>query len=148
MKVCSKCNEEKTLSEFNKHKNGLTSWCKTCVRKASRKEYNENKEKYLAKYKIIADIKRDFFNSLKEGKKCEKCDETHIATLDFHHIDPNQKEFEVGSFFNRKSIKHKQKILDEVKKCVILCSNCHRIFHYIERQNGITIQEYLNGGFA
>lgn len=30
-----------------------------------------------------------------------------------------------------------------MKKCIILCANCHREFHYLERLNGITIDEFL-----
>lgn len=33
--------------------------------------------------------------------------------------------------------------LNEIQKCILLCSNCHREFHYFEKENGITIEEYL-----
>lgn len=32
----------------------------------------------------------------------------------------------------------------EIDKCICLCANCHREFHYLEKQYGITIEEYLN----
>jgi predicted HNH restriction endonuclease len=32
---------------------------------------------------------------------------------------------------------------EELKKCIPICSNCHREFHYLEKQNNITIKEYL-----
>jgi len=35
-------------------------------------------------------------------------------------------------------------VLKEIEKCILLCSNCHREFHYFEKVNKITIQEYLN----
>ena len=32
----------------------------------------------------------------------------------------------------------------ENKKCVCLCGNCHREFHYFEKHQGITIKDYLS----
>ena len=36
------------------------------------------------------------------------------------------------------------KLKEELKKCIPICSNCHREFHYQEKLNKITIQEYIN----
>ena len=36
-----------------------------------------------------------------------------------------------------------EKLIEEVDKCKLLCANCHREFHYLEKENNITLQEYL-----
>ena len=56
-----------------------------------------------------------------------KCD----AALDFHHVNPKDKEFPV----NMHSIVHCncEKFVLELNKCVLLCSNCHREIHQEER---------------
>ncbi len=47
-----------------------------------------------------------------------------LPVYDFHHI--NDKKDDIARMFNYCS---EQEILDEIKKCVLLCANCHRIIH-------------------
>lgn len=62
------------------------------------------------------------------GGKCGICgyDRSNSA-LEFHHIDPLQKSFTLGSA--RGSIVNWGLLVEEAKKCVLLCSNCHREVH-------------------
>ena len=59
------------------------------------------------------------------GGKCSICnyDRCHAA-LDFHHINPKEKDFGFGSV--TANPKAWAKIVIELRKCVLLCSNCHR----------------------
>ena len=64
-----------------------------------------------------------------KGGKCEHCDLRdlkHIEIYDYHHIDPSQKEFNVGGYV----LKPMEQVLKEAEKCLLLCSNCHRIEHH------------------
>lgn len=47
--------------------------------------------------------------------------------LDFHHIDPSNKEISFGSI--RGNPKQLSLILDELKKCILVCCRCHREIH-------------------
>lgn len=47
--------------------------------------------------------------------------------LEFHHLDPSIKDFSFGSI--RAEPKSWSKIVAELKKCVMLCANCHREVH-------------------
>lgn len=59
------------------------------------------------------------------GGKCVECGYTGCpATFDFHHIDPSTKEFGMGGM--RANPVAWSRICKELKKCVILCANCHR----------------------
>jgi hypothetical protein len=71
----------------------------------------------------------DWLKSLKKQLCCSKCGNPDFRVLDFHHIGEG-KEFSVGEATTKGF--SKQTILEEIKKCVVLCSNCHRIFHYKE----------------
>jgi len=61
------------------------------------------------------------------GGKCVKCGYNKcVQALDFHHRNPNEKEFGIGSYASRSW----DKLKPELDKCDLLCSNCHRELHY------------------
>jgi len=57
------------------------------------------------------------------GGRCLLCgyDGSPVA-LEFHHLDPREKEFGVASRGVARSL---DRVRAEVRKCVLLCSNCH-----------------------
>lgn len=60
------------------------------------------------------------------GNKCQKCGyDKCIRALEFHHLDPNEKDFGISKILTR-SI---SSLKSEVDKCVLLCSNCHAEEH-------------------
>jgi len=63
---------------------------------------------------------------------CSVCGyNTNMVALDFHHVDGSYKEITIGTFTagNTCSLQNKIKVLKEIKKCIVLCANCHRIIH-------------------
>src|ERR1017187_1562292 len=66
------------------------------------------------------------------GGKCEICGyDKCIACLDFHHKDSNTKIF---SFSVVGLLIKWERLIEEAKKCSLLCSNCHGELHYAERR--------------
>lgn len=62
------------------------------------------------------------------GGKCVTCGYNNcFNALEFHHLDPTQKDFSFGKI--RANAKSWESIVVEVKKCVLLCANCHREVH-------------------
>jgi transcription elongation factor Elf1 len=58
------------------------------------------------------------------GGKCEICGyDKAIQAMDFHHIDPTTKSFAISAVTATKSY---DTLLNELKKCMLLCANCHR----------------------
>ena len=99
-----------------------------------RKEwYQRNKESEQEKARIRQSNRRaefkKWFSEYKSTLKCSKCGFNHPAALDFHHTDPTKKEFTISSVRTSMS---KDKLLREIKKCIVLCANCYRIHHYEE----------------
>lgn len=94
-------------TDENKFKGTAKSICKYC----NDTIYKRNKKVFAVNYK---------------GGKCEKCGyDRCIASLDFHHLDPNEKEYNLSSIMNWS----KERIKKELDKCILLCSNCHREEH-------------------
>lgn len=62
-----------------------------------------------------------------KGGKCEKCGyDKCVAALEFHHLDPNEKDFTIsGKSWSFERLKK------EVDKCILICSNCHKEIHKI-----------------
>ena len=58
------------------------------------------------------------------GHKCAYCGlEDEPCVYDFHHLNPAEKSFGIS---NASTTRSRQAYADEAKKCVLLCSNCHR----------------------
>lgn len=69
-----------------------------------------------------------WLSKYKCAKGCELCGyNTHGVALDFDHIDPKEKKFNASSRFMNKSLKS---VFAEIRKCRILCANCHRVHSY------------------
>jgi DNA-binding Lrp family transcriptional regulator len=61
-----------------------------------------------------------------KGGKCKICEyDKCIGALEFHHLDPNEKDFRISS-----GIKKWELVKKEIEKCILVCSNCHREIHY------------------
>ena len=62
------------------------------------------------------------------GSKCQICGYNKSQNaLEFHHIDPNEKDFSLSS--TRANPKKWTSIVNEQQKCILLCSNCHKEVH-------------------
>lgn len=116
------------------------------MRGYQRNWHQRNKERRVAK---VHERKRKlwkFYNQLKAVVKCVRCGETHPATLQFHHLNPEQKEFILAEAVNRGF--SKERIQKEIAKCEVLCANCHAKEHYNwARKNGKRLEKGLAAQF-
>jgi hypothetical protein len=85
-------------------------------------EYNAERKRKATKY----------VRELKQNSKCEICGEDRWYCLDFHHKDGKDNTNDsISRMLNtRRSLKT---IKAEIEKCIIVCSNCHREIHHVER---------------
>ena len=139
MKTCTICKCEKDESEFSvqkrKTKTGISqkrrSECRPCYNEYIR-TYLKGNDKHKKRVKNLKVRLRDLIHELKIKTGCKICGYNKCATsLHYHHVDPSTKEFEISWAVNRQT--DVAKVTDEIKKCVLLCSNCHG-----EVEEGIT----------
>ena len=129
MKTCCICKLDLSEDNFKKNKtkkDGLQAQCGSCQQEYRRQHYLRNQEKYLGK---SAERKAEFSFWWKEYKKqfsCVECGENHPACIDFHHM--NDDKYECVSRLAASC--SKEKLLNEISKCIPLCANCHRIVEY------------------
>lgn len=65
--------------------------------------------------------------NIKKYNGCYYCKESDPCCIDFHHKDPSKKLFHISS--GRRNGRTLTDLINEIKKCVCLCSNCHRKLH-------------------
>ena len=96
---------------------------------SSKRWANENKER-CGKNAIKKMRRRKSEAILYKGGYCSVCGvsyNNHNAVIfDFHHINPSSKDGALATFFRGKNKELTKKELD---KCILVCSNCHRVIH-------------------
>ena len=138
MKKCDMCRELKEDTEFAwrwKELGIRGDTCREC-KKGYNKEYFEGpaKERHLQQVKErkkqAREFARKYLMNYLATHPCESCGESDVRVLEFHHIrgDKDQTVSRmVGDGFSVERIKQ------EVEKCQVLCSNCHRKLTMDER---------------
>lgn len=128
---CRKCLTDKSNDQFSfkdKIKGSRHTICKECKKSYNKIHYQNNKDSYIEKSlrnNITYRKQRiDFINEYKSTIGCKYCKEKRYPCLDFHHSN-NDKEFSIG----KKKHYSKTKLIEEMEKCEVVCSNCHRLIH-------------------
>jgi hypothetical protein len=69
--------------------------------------------------------------ALKERNTCLDCGKKYPHyVMDFDHLEDHEKEFNISAEISRKGF---EQIKLEVKKCEVICSNCHRIRTWVRK---------------
>lgn len=112
---CKMCEEVKPITEFASAGtvNGVDYYRYKCIACYS-------KFKQIRKSKI-----RNQYYDLKKYLKCSRCGNEDYRVLDFDHKDRSKKSFCIGYAMSKGY--GIEKIKKEIKKCQVLCANCHRI---------------------
>jgi hypothetical protein len=142
-KRCSKCDVIKSITEFRKNGNYWMGKCKSCQYEYTKTHNEKNKNRYK-KYvkkstKMCYDRGQTFMNKHRAICGCQKCGDKRYWLIDYHHINPQEKDFPITYYKTAKL----EKLKEEIRKCIPLCRNCHTDFHYQEKIIGININNYL-----
>ena len=62
-----------------------------------------------------------------KGGQCNLCSYSKcIRALNFHHLEPEHKDFGISSYGHSRSW---ERVRAELDKCILVCANCHAELH-------------------
>lgn len=96
--------------------------------------YENNTDAEKARTSANKQKVKKLVDDYKSTLSCQLCGENHPAVLQFHHVNPEEKDFDVSAATH--SGVGFEKIKAEIDKCVVLCANCHFKEHYSLKHYG------------
>ena len=122
--TCYACKEILPVNMFAEGEQKLKQ-CKPCMRKYSKAHYEANKERRIANVRAAKERLYAEIVSIKEASPCMDCNKKYPAcVMDFDHRDPTMKIADVGTMIQKCN---RPKLFEEIAKCDLVCSNCHRL---------------------
>lgn len=126
LQKCTGCATEKSLEDFpfrSRKLNKRSKRCKTCFNVWHREHYKANKERYK---KQVYEHNRALVNKVAEYKRNRPCADCSVSypsyVMEFDHIS----EDKVDNVSSLASAGCAKKVWVEIKKCELVCANCHR----------------------
>ena len=93
----------------------------------SPKAWEKERKRHADRHKRIRAWITARLDRFKVFKGCSHCGyKDNPAALQFHHVDPSKKLQNV-SMIRRSSYSQWKVIKAEIRKCIVLCANCHSI---------------------
>jgi hypothetical protein len=131
VRPCTRCRRLLDETDFtfkDRAKGRRHSYCKYCMRELVRDHYRRNVQYYIRKAKARSPSWRAVMQhkllSYLSRHPCVDCGEDDPVVLEFDHIDPTTKMFEVSILMKRRV--GWCRVRTEIEKCVVRCANCHR----------------------
>ena len=130
MKTCSRCKKEKDFSLFSKrtYASGTVAYqpyCKACQKEYDRQYYIDDKDRRKQTNKKWQDEFIQWYNDLKD-KPCSDCSNSFDPEcMQWDHLPEYDKVEGVGRL--ARTTWSKEKVLEEIKKCELVCANCHAL---------------------
>lgn len=132
---CRTCKLELDPSKFSVRNDtkSLTTACQSCEKKRKRKYYDLNKsiciERANVKKKETRHLMKDLIKRTKDVP-CQDCGVKYPSyVMDFDHIHDKIKM--INDFVRNAAC---NQLVEELKKCEVVCANCHRQRTYDRNQ--------------
>jgi hypothetical protein len=130
VKICTKCRQNKDLTLFPARKrasDGRASWCKACFKENWEERYSQNHQFYRNSHNRSQNKRREenarkVFDFLAQNS-CQICGESDPVVLEFDHRNGLEKSASISNLIRDASW---ETIESEIRKCDVLCANCHR----------------------
>lgn len=93
--------------------------------------YENNKATHIERSAKNRRLRKKEWDAFKALQKCTNCGVQHPAVIDFHHVVRDKDKRSVNKLIADGRFTAAK---EEVKKCIPLCANCHRLLHWEETQ--------------
>ncbi len=138
VKECKSCKLTKSIREFRRggirnKKVRYYSICKSCYKPLQRAYQAKTRKRIneLQKIRYHKNEKIDYINNIRTNTPCADCKQKfHYSIMEFDHLPQYSKEFEI-CLYRDYSLEDIEK---EMKKCELVCANCHRYRTFIRRK--------------
>lgn len=123
---CAMCGGWKRQSHFHVSRTPQFSYCRECRRAYDRRYYSERgRAARRQRQRARNAAARDWMAELKRGVPCADCGETFPApVMHWDHLPGHTKVGEISVLATQRS---RTIVLEELKKCELVCANCHAI---------------------
>lgn len=139
-KYCISCQKNEVIGYQNCEECKLAKKIRTRVRKELSPIRKQQRLDALRGYSVEYRNKKKLQAVTYKGGKCEICGyDKCIRALEFHHLDSNEKDFNISSSQGDKRWNN-QDFKAELDKCILVCSNCHREIHYEKKVEKFNIK--------
>ena len=131
-KRCDHCKELKDIEEFNWRYKSLGirhNTCRECMKWFNRRYFKgsaheEHLKNVRERKQVALEVARQYVQDYLSTHPCVQCGESDPRVLEFHHRNANEKDMDVAyAVGGGWSV---ARIQQEIDKCDVLCSNCHR----------------------
>lgn len=127
MKRCGVCEQTKPVVDFHKrvgHGDGYRDRCKDCAKTYHQEHYQKNKGKYVTQARNHQKRLRQMIQELKTGQTCADCQKPWpYYVLQHDHLPGTLKMVSIARI--DRAGYSVERVLAELAKCELVCSNCH-----------------------
>ena len=123
-RTCVKCGTSSPESAFHRSRTGQFSYCRDCRRAYDRRYYAERgKTARLARMRAWRSAAHAWMDTIKDGRACADCGGTFpLYVMHWDHLPGHLKVGEISVMVGNRS---REVVLNELKKCELVCANCH-----------------------
>ena len=125
---CARCKTFKPSEDFAWRriaKGQRDTYCRPCRAAYKQEHYAKNKQKYIdaanRRNRLLRIERTEWLVEYFQSHPCVDCGEKDPVVLEFDHL--RDKSFHIGQSLN---YRRWSLILEEIEKCEVVCSNCHR----------------------
>ena len=152
-KRCGKCDRKKFVKEFSRKGKGRNSCCRECQQKYWKRWYSNprSRAEHIRQSVIHNQERRQRFQRIADEEKrrpCADCGKSYSSwVMHFDHLPENGTKLGNVSFFAHGNSTEKA-LRAEMKKCEVVCANCHAERTHQRAVGGNRVSPALQAGIG